>query len=58
MLLPVLEFQKEACLHHYAELARYCGLVERPLSVNDVHAAELFLQAIRDLIAACGIDQI
>ena len=58
MLLPVLEFQKEACLHHYAELARYCGLVEKPLSVNDVQAAELFLQAIRDLIAACGMDQI
>ena len=58
MLLPVLEFQKEACLHHYAELARYCGLVERPLSVNDAQAAELFLQAIRDLIAACGMDQI
>ena len=58
MLMPVLEFQKEACLHHYAELARYCGLVERPLSVNDAQAAELFLQAIRDLIAACGMDQI
>ncbi len=58
MLLPVLEFQKEACLHHYAELARYCGLVERPLSVNDVQAAELFLQAIRDLIAACDMDRI
>ena len=57
MLLPVLEFQKAACLHHYAELARYCGLVERPLSVNDAQAAELFLQAIRDLIAACGMDQ-
>ncbi len=57
MLLPVLEFQKEACLHHYAELARYCGLVERPLSVNDAQAAELFLQAIRDLIAACDMDQ-
>lgn len=57
MLLPVLEFQKEACLHHYAELARYCGLVEKPLSVNDAQAAELFLQAIRDLIAACDMDQ-
>ena len=58
MLLPVLEFQKEVCLHHYAELVRYCGLVERPLSVNDAQAAELFLQAIRDLIAACDMDQI
>ena len=58
MLLPVLEFQKAACLHHYAELARYCGLVERPLSVNDAQAAELFLQAIRDLIAVCDMDQI
>ena len=58
MLLPVLEYQKEACLHHYAELARYCGLVEKPLMVNDAQAAEIFMQAIRDLMAACGMDKI
>jgi aldehyde dehydrogenase (NAD+) len=58
MLMPVLEYQKDTCMLHYAELARYCGLVEKPLMVNDAQAAELFLQAIRDLIAACGMDQI
>ena len=58
MLLPVLEYQKEACLHHYAELARYCGLVEKPLMVNDAQAAEIFMQAIRDLMATCGMDKI
>ena len=58
MLLPVLEFQKDACMHHYAELARYCGLVEKPLMVNDAQAAELFLQAIRELMSICGMDQL
>ena len=45
MLLPVLEFQKEACQTHYEAIAKYCG-------VSD------FLQAIRELIAACGMDKI
>jgi len=58
MLLPVLEFQKDACMHHYAELARYCGLVDKPLMVNDAQAAELFLQAIRELMSICGMDQL
>ena len=45
MLLPVLEFQKEACQAHYEAIAKYCG-------VSD------FLQAIRELIAACDMDKI
>ena len=45
MLLPVLEFQKEACQAHYEALAKYCGVPD-------------FLQAIRELIAACGMDKI
>ena len=45
MLMPVLEFQQEACKAHYEALAKYCG-------VSD------FLQAIRDLMASCGMDQI
>ncbi|MBQ9603478.1 MAG: iron-containing alcohol dehydrogenase [Paludibacteraceae bacterium] len=45
MLLPVLEFQKEACQAHYEAIAKYCG-------VSD------FLQAIRELIAASGMDKI
>ena len=58
MLLPVMEYQKNECMHHYAELARYCGLVEKPLMVNDAQAAELFLQAVRDLLKTCGMDKI
>ena len=45
MLLPVLEFQKEACQAHYEAIAKYCGVPD-------------FLQAIRELIAACGMDKI
>ena len=45
MLLPVLEFQKEACQAHYEALAKYCNVPD-------------FLQAVRDLITACGMDQI
>jgi alcohol dehydrogenase len=58
MLLPIMEFQKTECMEHYAELARYCGLVEKPLMVNDAQAAELFMQAVRDLLKTCGMDQI
>ena len=45
MLLPVLEFQKEACSTRYNALAQYCG-------VSD------FLQAVRDLMHEVGMDQI
>ena len=62
MLMPVLEFQKAECLDRYAELARYCGLVEESSSISmqttDEQAAELFLQAVRDLTAQCGMDHI
>ena len=58
MLMPVLEFQKDACLPQYAELARYCGLVEKPLMVDDAQAAEIFLQAVRDLMHTCGMDAV
>ena len=58
MLMPVLEFQKDRCFGRYAEMARYCGLVEKPLMVNDEQAAEIFLQAVRDLIRECGMDTI
>ena len=49
MLMPVLEFQKEVCREKYAELAKYCGLEEN---------ADAFLQAIRQLMAQCGMDNI
>ncbi len=45
MLMPVLEFQKEACQEKYDELAQYCGVPD-------------FLQAVRDLMAQCGMGQI
>lgn len=45
MLMPVLEFQKEACKAHYEALAKYCGVPD-------------FLQAIRELMATCGMNQI
>ena len=49
MLMPVLEFQKEVCKEKYAELAKYCGLEDN---------ADAFLQAIRQLMAQCGMDAI
>ena len=56
MLMPVLEFQKDACLGRYASLARYCGLAAEDTA--DAEAAERFLQAIRDLMTKCGMDRI
>ena len=56
MLMPVLEFQKEACCGKYAMLARYCGLADT--DTVDADAAERFLQAVRDLMAKCGMDAI
>ena len=56
MMLPVLEYQKEACLEKYAIMARYCHLVEE--STSDNEAAESFLQAIRELIATCGLNKL
>lgn len=45
MLMPVLEFQQEACRAHYDELAKYCGVPD-------------FLQAVRNLLNTCGLDTI
>ena len=45
MLLPVLEFQKEACKAQYAKLAQYCGVPD-------------FLEAVRNLLKECGLDTI
>ena len=56
MLMPVLEFQKKACIEKYASLARYCHLADE--KNDDVEAADLFLQAIQRLMAQCGMDQI
>ena len=49
MLMPVLEFQKEACREKYTQLAKYCGVGA---------SAEAFIEAVRQLMAECGMDQI
>ena len=54
MMLPVLEYQMEACLRKYALMARYCGLAD--VHTDDRMAAERFLQAVKDLIVTCGLD--
>ena len=56
MLLPVLEYQKDKCLAKYAMLARYCKIADG--NTNDTEAADLFLQAIRQLMAQCGMDKL
>ena len=56
MLLPVLEFQKDVCLGKYAELARYCDIAGADSSEEE--AADLFLQAVKQLMNICGMDQI
>ncbi|MBR1808609.1 MAG: iron-containing alcohol dehydrogenase [Paludibacteraceae bacterium] len=45
MLMPVLEFQKDVCQDKYKALADYCGVPD-------------FLQAVRHLMAECGMDRI
>ena len=45
MLMPVLEFQKEACQTKYERIAQYCGVPD-------------FLQAVRELMHTCEMDQI
>ncbi len=54
MLLPVLEYQRAACMAKYARIARHCHLAEK--TDDDRVAAEQFLRAIRDLVATCGLD--
>jgi alcohol dehydrogenase class IV len=56
MPLPVLEYQKDKCLAKYAMLARYCKIADG--NTNDTEAADLFLQAIRHLMAQCGMDKL
>ena len=56
MLMPVLEFQKEACLGKYAMLARHCGLSDE--HAPDEEAAEAFLDAVRGLMTVCGMDKL
>jgi alcohol dehydrogenase len=56
MLMPVLEYQKSACIEKYAMLARYCQIAED--DANDTEAANLFLQAIWELMAQCGMDKL
>ncbi len=56
MLLPVLEFQKAACLEKYAKIARYCALAGEDTADGD--AAERFLAAVRHLLTQCGLDAI
>ena len=50
MLMPVLEFQKEACRERYEALAQYCGIANA--------SADAFLQAVRDLLHTCELDQL
>ena len=45
MLMPVLEFQKEACQTKYEQIAQYCGVPD-------------FLQAVRELMHTCSMDQL
>lgn len=56
MLMPVLEFQKEVCTEKYAMLARHCHIAH--LDTDDEQAAELFLQAVAQLMAQCGMDKL
>ena len=54
MMLPVLKYQKDACLSKYAMMARFCQLAD--VHTEDRIAAERFLQAVKDLIVTCGLD--
>ncbi len=45
MLMPVLEFQKETCHERYEQIAQYCGVPD-------------FLQAVRELMHTCSMDQL
>ena len=56
MLMPILEFQKEVCTEKYAMLARHCHIAN--LDTDDGQAAELFLQAVAQLMTQCGMDKL
>ena len=55
MLMPVLEFQKKVCIEKYAMLARHCHFAH--LDTEDEQAADLFLQAVAQLMSQCGMDK-
>ena len=56
MMLPVLKYQKAACISKYAMMARFCQLADDQM--DDRHAADQFLQAVSDLIVTCGLDKL
>ena len=56
MMMPVLQYQKEACKARYALLARYCQFADE--STGDDEAADRFLQAVAQLIEDCGMDKL
>lgn len=56
MILPVLEYQKAACLKKYAEIARYCNFSDK--NTDDNTAANNLLHAISDLLHFCELDNI
>lgn len=56
MLLPVLEYQKEVCMAKYAMIARYCNLAED--TTPDLKAADVFIEAVRQLIITCSMDKL
>jgi len=56
MLLPVLEYQKEICKEKYAMLARYCKIASEKVCDNE--AADMFLQAVKQLMEQCGMDKL
>lgn len=56
MLLPVLEYQKSVCIEKYAMLARYCSVADD--ETDDSKAANLFLQAVAQLMTQCGMDKL
>lgn len=56
MLMPILEFQKSACIERYAMLARHCKIAN--FDATDEQAADQFLQAIARLMQQCGMDKL
>ncbi len=56
MLMPVLEFQKSACVDKYAQMARYCGIADD--DVANKQAADIFLRAVKNLMSQCAMDSI
>lgn len=52
-LMPVLKFQRQACMHKYAVTVRYCGIAHAHDS-DDV-AADKLMQALEELVAKCEL---